>query len=398
MKELFQFVLENYLEANKVISKNDAVFQTLTKYIPNELRNVVNSKFIVKGSMGQSYKSDSPWIAILNPDITTTTQSGIYIAFLFKKDMSGFYLALNQGIKNFAELFGKYKYENAIKIAKYFQNEIGETNFSTEEINLGNIKSGSRSYGYEKTTIISKFYYYDKYNDNIIFNDLNELIEIYNFVSKIFETSDYNDVIKKILASEQKLVVDGSTALQEIKKCFDDGIDSDDFNKELEEKIPYIDKTIKFEKITSPILNKIDYIKKATRDLKVGLRGEALVISFEKKRLSLLGRDDLEEKVRWVSRESDGYGYDIESFEIDSNGKEYPIKIEVKTTTSKIDIDFFVSKNELEASKKFKKNYCIFRLYDLKNNRPKFYRVYGEITDNFYLDPVTYMARYKLLN
>lgn len=84
MKELFQFVLENYLKANKVISKNDAVFQTLTKYIPNELRNVVNSKFIVKGSMGQSYKSDSPWIAILNPDITTTTQSGIYIAFLFK--------------------------------------------------------------------------------------------------------------------------------------------------------------------------------------------------------------------------------------------------------------------------------------------------------------------------
>lgn len=113
----------------------------------------MNSKFIVKGSMGQSYKSDSPWIAILNPDITTTTQSGIYITFLFKKDMSGFYLALNQGIKNFAELFGKYKYENAIKIAKYFQNEIGETNFSTEEINSGNIKSGSRSYGYEKTTI-----------------------------------------------------------------------------------------------------------------------------------------------------------------------------------------------------------------------------------------------------
>lgn len=80
-----------------------------------------------------------------------------------------------------------------------------------------------------------------------------------------------------------------------------------------------------------------------------------MVISFEKKRLSLLGRDDLEEKVRWVSRESDGYGYDIESFEIDFNGKDYPIKIEVKTTTSKIDTDFFVSKNELEASKKFKK-------------------------------------------
>lgn len=37
MKELFQFVLENYLKANKVISKNDAVFQTLTKYILTSL-------------------------------------------------------------------------------------------------------------------------------------------------------------------------------------------------------------------------------------------------------------------------------------------------------------------------------------------------------------------------
>ena len=87
--------------------------------------------------------------------------------------------------------------------------------------------------------------------------------------------------------------------------------------------------------------------------------------------------------------------YDIESFDIDESDKVYPIKIEVKTTASKADTEFFVTKNELEVSKEYKKSYFIYRVYDAKGLYPKFYRAAGCISDNFILDPVTYMARYK---
>ena len=70
-------------------------------------------------------------------------------------------------------------------------------------------------------------------------------------------------------------------------------------------------------------------------------------------------------------------------------------KIEVKTTASKADTEFFVTKNELEVSKEYKKSYFIYRVYDAKGLYPKFYRAAGCISDNFILDPVTYMARYK---
>lgn len=88
-------------------------------------------------------------------------------------------------------------------------------------------------------------------------------------------------------------------------------------------------------------------------------------------------------------------GYDISSYDIDNDGKQFEIKIEVKTTQSKVDTEFLVSKNEVETSKKYKDRYCVYRVYDLKSPNPKFYRAFGEIEKNFDLDPYTYLARYK---
>ena len=70
------------------------------------------------------------------------------------------------------------------------------------------------------------------------------------------------------------------------------------------------------------------------------------------------------------------------------------VYLEVKTTTNKLDVDFPVSRNEVEESNKKKGRYCIFRIYDAKNVTPSFYKVFGKISDNFDLDPITYLARY----
>jgi hypothetical protein len=52
----------------------------------------------VSWSVGRGNWARVPWIAILSERETTSTQQGVYCVFLFREDMSGVYLALEQGI------------------------------------------------------------------------------------------------------------------------------------------------------------------------------------------------------------------------------------------------------------------------------------------------------------
>ena len=51
--------------------------------------------------MWQGNKTQFPWIAIMDKNITQSIQYGLYMVYLFKRDMTGFYLSLNQGITFF---------------------------------------------------------------------------------------------------------------------------------------------------------------------------------------------------------------------------------------------------------------------------------------------------------
>ncbi len=77
--------------------------------LPDLLKKIVaadtnfnQDKFLYKGSIGQGNWAYVPWLAILNKNITTTTQEGVYIVYLFSEDMERLYLTLNQGVTNTA--------------------------------------------------------------------------------------------------------------------------------------------------------------------------------------------------------------------------------------------------------------------------------------------------------
>jgi MrcB-like, N-terminal domain len=53
---------------------------------------------LVRWSAGQGNWAKVPWIALLDPRETSTTQCGIYIVYLFRQDMSAVYLCLAQGV------------------------------------------------------------------------------------------------------------------------------------------------------------------------------------------------------------------------------------------------------------------------------------------------------------
>ena len=175
----------------------------------------------------------------------------------------------------------------------------------------------------------------------------------------------------------------------------EDGTEPYDLNRQLNQVEPKVDTSEKFKRITNPIPKKIDYLKKAKDDAKTGLIGEKLVLDYERNRLLNDRRlEDYADKIEWIASKSDYYGYDIKSYDIiDDEVKE--IHIEVKSTKSKVDTKFQVSKGEVDASKKDKDIYFVYRLYNINSIKVSFYRVRGEIEDNFDLDPITFMATYR---
>jgi MoxR-like ATPase len=61
----------------------------------------------VKVSVGQGSWTKTPWIALMNERVTTSTQRGIYIVFLVAEDLSVTYLTLNQGMTDLVERLGQ---------------------------------------------------------------------------------------------------------------------------------------------------------------------------------------------------------------------------------------------------------------------------------------------------
>ncbi|MDE6477517.1 MAG: DUF3883 domain-containing protein [Mycoplasmoidaceae bacterium] len=220
------------------------------------------------------------------------------------------------------------------------------------------------------------------------------MFDIYKDLIKCFDVYKYDEIIERILHTNP--YINGSEALQKSKEIFDtNGIDFNEFDKELMEVQPKLERNTKLKRITNIIPKKIDYFKRAQQDAINGSKGELLCIKYEQKKLQNLGRPDLAKEVKQISEISDKYGYDILSYDVDESGREHEIFIEVKTTKNKTDTEFFISKNEVEQSKKYKNKYCLFRIYDLKGEQPKFYKAYGEIEENFIIDPFTFIARYK---
>lgn len=99
---------------------------------------------------------------------------------------------------------------------------------------------------------------------------------------------------------------------------------------------------------------------------KIGDAGEILTLKYEKIRLTYEKHIELAEKVDWVSKENDNYGFDIASFFgylLSDNKKPTDmIMIEVKSTTSNSDNSFrlHISRNEWETAEDNMTNYFFY--------------------------------------
>lgn len=146
-------------------------------------------------------------------------------------------------------------------------------------------------------------------------------------------------------------------------------------------------KTSEFRSRKSPDYGLID-----SKNKKLGLDGELLVLQQEIKTLRGLNLNDLANKVFHVSVvEGDGAGYDIKSYDAEGNVK----YIEVKTTKGSATTSFFISPNELEFSKQYKDHYFLYRIFEFEIDKAfgKVFVIRGDLSSKLNIIPTQFKAQ-----
>jgi hypothetical protein len=140
------------------------------------------------------------------------------------------------------------------------------------------------------------------------------------------------------------------------------------------------------------LVRKWDPVARDARNRKLGEMGEQKVLEFERTRLMGADKQDLAQRVRWVSKEDgDGAGYDILSFDPESGRERL---LEVKTTTGHRKTPFFLSENERLVSEERRDAYRLVRLYDFART-PRALELAPPLTDHVALSPTAYRARFS---
>ncbi|HYC76348.1 MAG TPA: DUF3883 domain-containing protein [Planctomycetota bacterium] len=131
-----------------------------------------------------------------------------------------------------------------------------------------------------------------------------------------------------------------------------------------------------------------NYLEAEARNRSLGDAGESFVIRYEKARLVRAGKEDLAARIEHAAKvRGDGLGYDVLSFE--TTGAER--FIEVKTTKYGDHTPFFVTRNEVAASRGLADRFHLYRLFDFKHT-PRLYTLPGALEVSCRLDPATYLA------
>ncbi|SFW76135.1 5-methylcytosine-specific restriction enzyme A [Sinomicrobium oceani] len=181
LENILQEPLENYqIEKSKSFAGNALAHKFRHDY-PAAIENLLidKTRYKVIGSPGKGNWTDCPWIAILDTLITETAQKGYYPVFLFKSDMTGVYLSLNQGVTDVIENY-KREAKSVLKLrAEDFRAKLNynDAEYSTE-INLESKTINARHY--QAGNILAKYYPKDNLpTETALKKDIKTFLEFY---------------------------------------------------------------------------------------------------------------------------------------------------------------------------------------------------------------------------
>lgn len=165
----------------------------------------MGDSYRVVGSVGTGGWSEIPWVAILDQDITTSTQRGYYIVLLFDRAMESLHLCLGVGWTQFKEEYGQKEGVQQIEaVGLHYANTLSDTqSFQPGSVNLG--ATNNLGKGYEKGVIVSKKYKISELSDSYLLEDIKILLGSYKELKELvgdsilnvdIDSSDYNKEVK----------------------------------------------------------------------------------------------------------------------------------------------------------------------------------------------------------
>ncbi|MFE0840570.1 MrcB family domain-containing protein [Achromobacter insolitus] len=160
----------------------------LAQFIRRDFRDTVagvvgtDRQLICKGSSGQGNWGRGPWLGIFYAPITESAQAGYYPVYLFREDMQGVYLSLNQGMTE-AKVHYKSDAKTALKAkAANFRAMLGGVwkQFPSVEIDLAPSTSSNDTAFYEAANICAKYYSADDLPiEEVLVEDLKAMLRLY---------------------------------------------------------------------------------------------------------------------------------------------------------------------------------------------------------------------------
>lgn len=185
LRECFNHVLANYEKAS--IKKFAA--HPLAYFIRNDLSAAVADatgeagRLMFKGSAGQGTWAQGPWIGIFDPIVTSSAQSGYYPVYLFREDMQGVYLSLNQGMTEAKQLYKSDAKTSLRARAANFRAILGKQILSFPEvtIDLAPTSPSNATAFYEAGNVCAKYYPADHLpSEAQLVSDLVTMVQLYS--------------------------------------------------------------------------------------------------------------------------------------------------------------------------------------------------------------------------
>jgi len=139
-------------------------------------------RYTCRGSAGRGKWTDCPWAVTLNTLITESPQRGFYIAYLFREDMAGAYLSLNQGITDLRDAYGTKARNILVSQGTLYRSQLYPipSRFALQAIDLATTSPSTRSAFYESGNVCA--IYYDRRSvpsEDVLTSDYRLILSLY---------------------------------------------------------------------------------------------------------------------------------------------------------------------------------------------------------------------------
>ncbi len=257
----FKLVLDEYLKEKEKDYKGNYLAKHIRETIPYEIKKKYDN-YIVTGSSGKGSWTYTPWIAIFNDKITKSAQKGYYIVYLFKEDMSGFYISLNQGYTFFKN---NSKSEEEVHrylktLSDYWKDQLNiDISYRLNEIKLNATTDLGK--GYEPGHICGKYYETGNFNSNELDFDLSKMLGYYDQLYNLMHGDSFEKINASILEDKfnDKYFINENNEIIEtdrVKEEFNNLVEDQKYQQNINQNEPYTDKQLE------EIRNKNKEIKK----------------------------------------------------------------------------------------------------------------------------------------